>query len=190
MVSFFGVLARALIFSAVAVLIGLMLPRNSQKVQHAVEGHPVLAGGFGLLSVGVFVAAVIMLGLLSITVILIPLTIPLIVLLSLALALGLLFGLVAISNEVGRRIMSSLKREWTPSLQMALGACRSGLRARIVQPRSVGFLGGLLWTLVGAIGLGAVLLTRFGTQVYSGRQPAPVAVVSGSAAADDDPPAE
>jgi hypothetical protein len=170
--SFFGVLARALIFSAVAVLIGLMLPRNNEKVQQAVEEHPVLAGGFGLLSVGVFVSAVIMLALLSVTVILIPLTIPLIVLFSLALTLGLLFGLVAVSQEVGRRIMSSLKREWTPSLQMALGAFSLAFVLGLFSIGLWGFLGGVLWTLVGAIGLGAVLLTRFGTQAYIRRQPA------------------
>ena len=83
-VSFFSVIARALIFSAVAVLVGLVLPKNTTMVRETIEEQPVLSGGFGLLSVGVFVAAIIMLALLSITVILIPLTVSLIVLLSLA----------------------------------------------------------------------------------------------------------
>lgn len=189
-VSFFGVLARALIFSAVAVLIGLILPRNNQQVQQAVEEHPVLAGGFGLLSVGVFVAAVIMLALLSVTVILIPLTIPLIVLLSLALTLGLLFGLVAVSMEVGRRIMVSLKRDWTPSMQMALGAFSLAFVLGLFSIGLWGFLGGVLWILVGAIGLGAVLLTRFGTQPYVRRQPAPVVITPQDQTADPEQPAE
>jgi len=29
-------------------------------------------------------------------------------------------------------------------------------------------MGGLLWTLISAVGLGSVLLTRFGTQRYAG----------------------
>jgi len=121
-ISFFAVIARALIFSAVAVLVGLVLPKHSQIVRETIEAQTVLSGGFGLLSVGVFIAAVVMLSLLSITVILIPLTIPLIVLLSLALSLGLLFGLVAMGSDIGRRMMFAFKQTWTPTLQTAVGS--------------------------------------------------------------------
>ena len=166
--SFFAVIARALIFSAVAVLIGLVLPKQSQIVRETIEAQPVLSGGFGLLSVGVFVAAVVMLSLLSITVILIPLTIPLIVLLSLALALGLLFGLVVMGSEIGRRMMAAFKQNWTPTLQTALGSFSMAFVLGLLSIGLWGFMGGLLWTLIGAVGLGSVLLTRFGTQRYTG----------------------
>lgn len=166
--SFFAVIARSLIFSAVAVLIGLVLPKQSQVVRETIEAQPVLSGGFGLLSVGVFVAAVVMLSLLSVTVILIPLTVPLIVLLSLALSLGLLFGLVVMGSEIGRRMMTAFKQNWTPTLQAALGSFSMAFILGLLSIGLWGFMGGLLWTLVGAIGLGSVLLTRFGTQRYSG----------------------
>ena len=166
--SFFAVIARSLIFSAVAVLIGLVLPKQSQIVRETIEAQPVLSGGFGLLSVGVFVAAVVMLSLLSITVILIPLTVPLIVLLSLAFALGLLFGLVVMGNEIGRRMMAAFKQNWTPTLQTALGSFSMAFVLGLLSIGFWGFMGGLLWTLIGAIGLGSVLLTRFGTQRYTG----------------------
>ncbi|MFN2144263.1 MAG: hypothetical protein ACK2T7_02870, partial [Anaerolineales bacterium] len=165
-VSFFSVIARALIFSAVAVLVGLVLPKNTTLVRETIEEQPVLSGGFGLLSVGVFVAAIIMLALLSITVILIPLTVSLIVLLSLAFMLGIVYGLIAVGGEAGRRIMIAAKQEWTPTLQTALGAFSMAFLLGLLSLGLWGFLGGLLWTLTGAIGLGAVLLTRFGTQRY------------------------
>jgi hypothetical protein len=165
-VSFFSVIARALIFSAVAVLVGLVLPKNTTVVRQTIEQQPVLSGGFGLLSVGVYLAAVIMLALLSITVILIPLTVSLIVLLSLALGLGLGYGFVAVGGEAGRRIMVAAKQEWTPTLKTAIGTFSMAFLLGLLSLGLWGFLGGLLWTLTGAIGLGSVLLTRFGTQVY------------------------
>ncbi|MBN2043523.1 MAG: hypothetical protein JW757_00780 [Anaerolineales bacterium] len=165
-VSFFGVIARALIFSAVAVLAGLVLPKNTTVVRETIERQPVLSGGFGLLSMGVFVAAVILLALLSITVILIPLTVSLILLLSLGVTLGSVYGLIAIGGEVGRRIMEVAKQDWTPTLQTAIGAFGLTFLLGLLSLGLWGFLGGLLWTVAGAVGLGSVLLTRFGTQAY------------------------
>jgi hypothetical protein len=165
-IRFFATIARALVFSAVAVLVGLVLPRHSQVVRETIADQPVLSGGFGLLSVAVFIAVVIVLALLSITVILIPITVASIVLLSLALVLGLMFGLMAVGADVGRRMMVALKQEWTPMLQMALGNFSLTFILGLLSIGLWGFLGGLLWTVVGAVGLGAVLLTRFGTQDY------------------------
>lgn len=165
-VSFFSVIARALIFSAVSVLVGLVLTNNTTVVRKTIEEQPALSGGFGILSVGVFVAAIIMLALLSITVILIPLTVSLIVLLSMAFTLGSVYGLIAVGGELGRRIMVAAKQDWTPTLQTAIGAFSMAFLLGLLSLGLWGFFGGLLWTLVGAVGLGAVLLTRFGTQPY------------------------
>jgi hypothetical protein len=165
-VDFFSVIARALIFSAVAVLVGLVLPKQTTLVRETIGEQPVLSGGFGLLSVGVFVAAIIVLALLSITVILIPLTISLIVLLSLAFTLGIVYGLIAVGGEFGRRIMIAAKQEWTTTLQTAVGGFSMAFLLGLLSYGLWGVIGGLLWTLVGAIGLGSVLLTRFGTQPY------------------------
>ena len=165
-VSFFTTLARALVFSAVSVLALLVMPKQGKRVSQAIEGHPRLAGGFGVLSVAVFITAVVMLALLSITVILIPVTIPLIILLSLALALGLLFGMIAAGAEVGRRIMVALKQTWSPTLQIAIGSFSLSFVLGLLSIGLLGVLGGLLTAVVSAMGLGAVLLTRFGTREY------------------------
>lgn len=165
-VSFFATLARALVFSAVSVLAVLVMPKHSKRVRSVIEEKPVLSGGFGLLSVVVFTAAVVMLALLSITVILIPLTVPLIILLSLALVLGLLFGVIAAGAEVGRRMMIAFKQNWTPTLQMAIGSFSLSFILGLLSLGLWSAFGGLLWTVVGAMGLGSVLLTRFGTREY------------------------
>ena len=165
-ISFFSVIARALIFSAVAVLAGLILPRHALIVRNTIEENTILSGGFGLLSVVVFVAAVIMLSLLSVTVVLIPLTIPLILLLSLALMIGVLFGVVVMGGDVGRRMMVAFNQEWTPTLQSAIGSFTLAFLLGLLSIGLWSFIGGVMWVLVGAIGLGAVLLTRFGTRAY------------------------
>jgi len=165
-VSFFSTLARALVFSAVSVLVLLLMPKPSKRVREVIEEKPMLSGGFGLLSVAIFTTAVVMLALLSITVILIPVTIPMIILLSLALALGLLFGLIAAGAEVGRRIMDALKQNWTPTLQVAIGSFSLSFVLGLLSLGLWGVLGGLLTAVVSAMGLGAVLLTRFGTRNY------------------------
>lgn len=165
-VSFFAALARALVFSAVAVLAFLIAPQQGGRVSRTIETNPVLTGGFGLLSVAVFTAAVVMLALLSITVILIPLTVPAIILLSLALAIGLLFGLIAAGAEVGRRIMNAFKQEWSTVLRVSVGSFSLAFILGVLSLGLWGFLGSVLWMVVGAIGLGAVLLTRFGTRDY------------------------
>jgi len=164
--SFFTTLARALVFSAVSVLALLLMPKNGKRVRTALEGNPGLSGGFGLLSVAVFVTAVVMLALLSITVILIPVTIPMIIVLSLALALSLLFGLMAAGAEVGRRMMNALKQTWSPTLQIAIGSFSLSFVLGLLSIGLWGVLGGLMTAVVSAMGLGAVLLTRFGTRDY------------------------
>ena len=165
-VSFFTTLARALVFSAVSVLALLLMPKQGRRVSHTIELNPKLAGGFGLLSVAVFITAVVMLALLSITVILIPVTVPLIILLSLALALGLLFGMIAAGAEVGRRMMIALKQTWSSTLQIAIGSFSLSFVLGLLSVGLWGVLGGLLTAVVSAMGLGAVLLTRFGTRDY------------------------
>lgn len=164
--SFFTTLARALVFSAVSVLALLLMPKQSKRVSSTIEGNPKLSGGFGLLSVAIFITAVVMLALLSITVILIPVTVPLIIVLSLALALGLLFGMIAAGAEVGRRMMVALKQTWSPTLQIAVGGFSLSFVLGLLSIGVWGVLGGLLTAVVSAMGLGAVLLTRFGTREY------------------------
>lgn len=178
-VQFFAALARALVFSAVAVLVFLIVPQHSSRVSKAIQTNPVMTGGFGLLSVAVFTAAVVMLALLSITVILIPLTVPAIILLSLALALGLMFGLISAGAETGRRMMLAFKQSWSVTLQVAVGSFSLSFVLGLLSIGLWSFLGSLLWMAVGAMGLGSVLVTRFGTRTYVSPTPA------GAAAGED-----
>jgi len=164
--NFFTNIVGALLFAAIALVVLLLLPKQGERVSKMIKGNPVLAGGFGLLSVFVFAFGVLVLGLLSVTIILIPVTVPAIILLSLALAAGMFFGVIVVGSEFGRRIMLLVKQNWNTNVQVAVGTFSLVFLLGLFNVAFWDILASLAWTAVGAIGLGAVLLTRFGTREY------------------------
>ena len=167
-VEFFANIVSALLFAAVALVVLLLLPAQGERVSNAIQNHTVLAGAFGMLSVMVFVFAVVLLAFLSVTIILIPVTVPAILLLSLALSLGIFFGVIVVGAEFGRRLMNALKMTWNRNVQVAVGTFSLVFLLGVFNMALWDFLVVLVWILVGAIGLGAVLLTRFGSREYIG----------------------
>ena len=167
-VNFFTSIVRALLFAAIALVVLLILPRQGERVSNAIQENTVLAGGFGLLSVIVFAFAVVLLALLSVTIILIPITIPAIILLALVISLGLFFGVIVVGAEFGRRLMGAFKQTWNKNVQAAIGTFSLVFLLGLFNLALWDFLAAIVWTIVGSIGLGAVLLTRFGTREYVG----------------------
>ncbi len=80
--------------------------------------------------------------------------------------------------------MIAAKQEWTTTLQTALGAFSMAFLLGLLSLGLWGVIGGLLWTLTGAIGLGAVLLTRFGTQQYVSTAQRQAAMTQGTGGED------
>ncbi len=167
-VDFFSTLVRALLLSAVAVLILLFLPKPGQRVAKAIQEYPVLSGGLGLLSL---VAAAPIMLLLTITIILIPVTI----LFGLGLMVGLFFGLIVVGAEIGRRMAEAFGQHWSATLQAALGMFTLVFFLGLFGLVLWDWIASLLWVMVASIGLGAVLLTRFGTREYVSIKARPVA---------------
>jgi hypothetical protein len=63
-------------------------------------------------------------------------------------------------------MMKGFKQNWSSTLQVAIGSFSLAFVLGLLSIGLWSFLGGLLWTVVGAVGLGSVLLTRFGTRTY------------------------
>jgi hypothetical protein len=159
---FWGVLNyffRAFLVSALAVLVAMFLPRQTAQVGRALVAQPLISGGLGLITA--LVAPFVLLGL-AITILLIPVSF----LGFLLLALMVVFGWIALGLEVGQRMAQSLfKTEWTLPVAAGLGTLVLTL---VVD--GIGQIPCVGWTipaLVGMVSLGAVLLTRFGTQPYT-----------------------
>lgn len=155
------VIGNSIFLGLLAMLLMLFLARQSEQVAQAALKQPLVAGGLGLLTAIVAPFAIV---LLSITLILIPVAIVV----ALALAVALLFGWIAFGYEVGRRLTAAFHWQWHPAFTAGLGTFLLSLVVNSVQV--LNFVPGLkclTWifpTLVGLFAIGAVLMTRFGTQ--------------------------
>jgi len=145
---------------AVGTLIILFWPNQVEQVGQTVMKAPLASGGLGL--------AAILLGIPVGLVLMLAACLGLVV--WLALFAGVLFGLTAIASLVGEKLFEALKVENTSPI---VGVLVGILLLRLLS--WVPCLGFLLSLIVYSLGLGAVILTRFGTQPYP--QPTPVVPV-------------
>lgn len=167
------VLSNILQILAVAVLalvVALLLPKPLARVAQPVSDHTLLSGGTGLLTMLVFPLALLIM---VITIILIPVAFIAI----LVAGIAFLFGWIAVGYVIGNRMAVLLKTQWADAVSAGLGTLVLGTIVWLL-----GYLfclGGLVSLLAGSIGLGAIILSRFGTTTYTpaGGAPRPVAVV-------------
>ena len=145
---------KIFLWTALAVLAMLFVPAHAVRVSAAAVRQPVAAGGLGLLSLAVLVT-------LALTIILLPAAL----ILGVLVAIAWVFGLVALGLEIGTRISRLFNQDWIAAISAGIGTfilmlVLNGLSAANTL---VGFIFSIL---VGFVGLGAVLLTRFGTRSY------------------------
>jgi len=160
---------RTFLWAALAVLLVLFLPGHVERTTQAVVSQPLVAWGLGLLTV---VIAPVVVVALAITLILIPASL----LLALALAIAWGFGLIAIGLEVGKRLAGLFNQTWAPAVSAGVGTFVLILVLNGVDAL-ISCVGWIVPAAVGMVGLGGVLLTRFGAQPYPPfipAQPAPV----------------
>ena len=144
---------------AVGALVMLLIPDLARTASRVLVEYPVASVGAGLLTA---VVAALVLPLLVLTCIGIPLAVAG----ALALAIAGLFGWIVAGLALGERLLAALQQ----SRPQPLVAVVVGLAILTTLSRAPG-LGVLVGALVGAWGLGAVLLSRFGTAPYDGRFP-------------------
>ncbi len=158
-----SIFLRSLGLAALAVLAVIFWPSQTARVAHASLQHPAISGVLGLLT------AVVAPGLLVLLVITLCL-IPVAVLGGVLFIAAGVFGWIAIGSEVGNRLAEVLKLKLHPAASAALGTFVLTLVMEFVGIiPCIGPLGG---AIVAGIGLGAVVLTRFGTRSY-GEAPMP-----------------
>jgi len=151
-------LLRAFAVAAIAIVVTLFAPQPTKRVAQTAITQPLISGGLGVLTV---IVAPFVLLILTLTIILIPVT----MLAILALILMVVYGWVAIGTEIGIRLAEVMHRDWALPVSAGLGTLLMTLVVDWVG--QIWCVGWMFPALVGAIGLGAVLLSRFGTQAYS-----------------------
>ncbi|HEY46092.1 MAG: hypothetical protein AMJ88_12525 [Anaerolineae bacterium SM23_ 63] len=152
-----GYLFQSFMLAALAVLVVIFWPKPTSRVASTVIGQPVATGGIGLLTI---VVAPILLVLLMITICLIPVSIIGIII----LVVAVVFGWIALGLEVGKRLGIALNQEYQPVVMAGLGTLVLSLVVNGIN--FIPCVGWLAPFLVGAVGLGGVVLSRFGTQTY------------------------
>lgn len=149
---------RTFLWAALAVLVAMFLPVATRRTASALVSQPVLVGGIGLITT--IITPLLLIGI-AITIILIPISLVGV----LAMAVAWFFGRVVIGFEVGQRLAEMFKQDWPAAVAAGIGTFILALvvdGARELIP----CVGWLFPAMVGVIGLGAVVLTRFGTQSY------------------------
>jgi hypothetical protein len=171
-----------LAMSALSVLVALLFPRGTRNVASAIAAQPLAAWGVGFLAVLVVeVGSVIML----FTLILIPVS----VVLQLALVAAIVFGYVGLGFEVGHRLSTSSNQTWSEPIAAGVGTLLLGMIIGIVS--WVPVLGFLILIITPFFGLGAVVLSIFGSRAFppakTGQPIAPITPVQPVAPVSLDP---
>ena len=180
-----GIFYRAVIIAALAMLVVVFLKPQMEHVSQAIVKQPLMSGGVGLLTVfggpiSILVIAVIMV----VTLILIPVAVLVVFAGALAIALAWLFGVIALGNEVGERFTQSINQSWAPVLTAGFGTFLLMLVGGAIG--QIPCVGWLFTTLIALVGIGAAVLTRFGTRSI---QPVAVTAYNPPASSDQLPPA-
>jgi hypothetical protein len=155
--NFLRMFGTAIAVSLLAMLASLFLQPQIERVSQAVFGQPVIAGSFGLVTI---IAAIVASGILTLTLILIPVAF----LVLLVVPLAWLFGLIAIGTEVGERFTHAINQTWAPPLTAGLGTF-----LMMIVVGGIGLVpcaGWLVLALVALLGIGGVVLTLFGSRSY------------------------
>jgi hypothetical protein len=141
-----------------ALLVVLFWPEQTARVGSAVTIAPAAAGGLGLLTA---VAVPMLIALAGITICLIPVSFVG----SVIFAAALVFGWIGLGQLVGVRLAGALRlHNLSPAISAALG---TGLLTLVTSAVNwVPCVGWVAPVVLAAVGLGAVTLTRFGTQPY------------------------
>lgn len=150
--------AQAIGWGLLAMLIMFFLSTHAGRVSHTIMSQPLTAGGLGLLTMVVAPIAVVIL---SVTILLIPAALVAVI----ALIVAVAFGWIAIGYEIGLRFTKAIHQEWHPALAAGLGTFALSLVAAALTSIPVlNCVGWLVPFVLGIAGLGAVIMTRFGTQ--------------------------
>jgi len=150
---------RAFLFAALAAVVVMFWPLRAGRVAQTAVAQPLIAGGLGLIT---FLVALPVIVLLVLTICLSPLAI----LGGIVLVVAYAFGWIGIGMELGQRMAAAFRQDW--SLAVSAGVGTLVLTLVVYAIDFIPCVGFLAPVVTYCLGLGAVMLTRFGSQDYLG----------------------
>ena len=149
-----GGIVTALAFAALGALVVIFAPNATRRVGDAVQAKPLNTVGVGCLTA-------LLLPILAILLIITLIGIPVAFILGIVAWAAWIFGGIAIGLLAGEKILGAFKvSNILPVVAVILGIIILMLLGQVP------ILGWLVSCILGLIGLGAVVLTRFGTRPY------------------------
>jgi hypothetical protein len=145
--------SRTLIISILTLLTAMLFKKPTMRVQSQINSQPIISWGAGIF---IALATPIVALILIITICLLPIGFGLLI----ALALAYLFGWLAIGTAIGKLVQQWLRIQWSDEVQAFLGSLLFGLITAVIG--WIPCIGWIFNFMVGCIGLGAVIITRFG----------------------------
>jgi hypothetical protein len=138
--------------------VALFLPHRTERVAESVMKNPLVAGGMGCLTM-LIVPLILLVLVITIC------GIPFALLGTFALWVAWGFGIIVIGYEIGKRLAQLFKADWAIPVSAGVGtfALTLGLNGIGALVPCIGWMAP---ATVGLVGLGAVLLTRFGGRIY------------------------
>jgi len=153
-IAWFGRAVQLFYWLMLALLTVALVGDRVSAASHAISREPLRIGAIGLVGLFALCFAFVVLVVLSFLIIGIPFLLALIF----AWWLAYIFGLVAVFQAVGNRVMNMVGRP--DATQIAIVLC-GGLVLGML--RFVPMVGSLIWLVAALVGLGSVFATRFGT---------------------------
>jgi hypothetical protein len=150
---------RAFLYAALAAIVVMFWPLRTGRAAQAAVAQPLLAGGLGLIT---FLVAIPVIVLLVLTICLSPLAF----LAGIVLVVAYVFGWIAIGLELGQRMAAAFRQDWSLATSAGLGTLTLTLVLYAIN--SIPCVGFIAPAAAYCLGLGAVMLTRFGGQDYLG----------------------
>ncbi len=158
----------AVALAAIGAILVTFVPNELHRVSDTAQQSPMPSLGVGcltlLVAVPLFVLLVVMI-----------VTIPAAILLPLAIGAAWIMGWITLGWVAGERLMLAVNAQG--SLRTPVIAAVVGILVLAVVS-SLPLLGWLIGLMLGSLGLGAVILSRFGTRSYPSA-PSPIPVVPG-----------
>lgn len=154
--NFVWFMLRLFLWAALAILVVMFFPQHVRRVGDLALSQPVSSGGLGCLTI---IVAPFLLIILAITIILLPASL----LAALLLVISLVMSILSLGLQTGKKIASIFSKEWPEAISAGIGTFLLVLVVDGIR-EAVPCIGWILPLVVAAVGLGAVIITRFGTE--------------------------
>jgi len=157
------IIFSSFIVSVMSVFVVLLFRKRTQLITKTIKENLMESGGFGLVTlIVVFPILTVIFLILGITIILLPVTL----LVFIVMALTSFIGWVMTCIEIGKIITTAFKWEWSDAVLAGIGTFIMTLVIMGVNLIFWDIFGLLLGLIVSSLGVGSLLLTRFGSIEY------------------------